>query len=240
MLLVMTATANEMRGAFPSAPAVEQGGFAEFTAPGGDLLLAVSGVGLVNAALCAGRWLARPGVDGVVSLGIAGTYDPETVPLGAVCCATEEIWPEYGLLGEDGLADPKGIGFPLGRAGGELVWDRVALSPDRDAAAMGLPLPGDWRRVPSVSVSSVTGTVGRAKLLRAVCSGTGTENMEGFALAFAAAEAGLPFLEVRTVSNLVGSREPDDWNLKGALRALGAAAATLFAAQPGLAPQPAT
>ncbi|AMK10554.1 futalosine hydrolase [Pseudodesulfovibrio indicus] len=230
MLLVMTATANEMKGAFPSAPAVAQGGVAEYAAGGRKLLLAVSGVGLVNTALCAGRLLARPEVEGVVNLGIAGAYDLDATPMGAPCCATEEIWPEYGLIGEDGLADPKGIGFPLGRAGGELVWNRIALTPDRDAAAMGLRLPGDWKRVPSVSVSGVAGTPQRAALLKAACGGNGTENMEGFALAYAAAGAGLPFLEVRTVSNLAGSREPGDWDLKGALRALETAAAALFPA----------
>ncbi len=53
--------------------------------------------------------------------------------------------------------------------------------------------------------------------------------MEGFAAAYAAMQAGLPFLEVRTVSNMVGSRDSEDWDIKGALKALGTAANGLFA-----------
>ena len=54
------------------------------------------------------------------------------------------------------------------------------------------------------------------------------ENMEGFALGFAAMGAGLPFLEIRTISNMVGSRQSGDWDLKGALGGLESAARTLF------------
>ncbi|WP_338668307.1 futalosine hydrolase [Pseudodesulfovibrio methanolicus] len=229
MLLVLTATANEMRAAFPEAPAVAQGETAGYEVGGRSVLLGVTGVGLLNTALCAGQWLARPDVVGVVDLGIAGGYDLGGTPMGSVCFAWQETWPEYGLLDEQGAADPEALGFAQGEAGGRKVWNRLKLSPVRDAGRMGLTLGEDWLRAAGVTVSGVTGTPERAGWLELSCNGQ-MENMEGFAAAYAATLRGLPFLEVRTISNLVGSREPGDWNLKGALRSLHDVATTLFAA----------
>ena len=229
MLLVLTATANEMRAAFPAAPAVGQGETAEHAVGGRTVLLGVTGVGPLNTALCAGRWLTRPDVDGVVDLGIAGGYDLAETPMGSTCFAWQETWPEYGLLDEQGAADPKGLGFAQAETDGGKVWNRLKLSPVRDAQTMGLTLGEGWQRAAGVTVSGVTGTPERAGWLKIACNGQ-MENMEGFAAAYAATLGGLPFLEVRTISNLVGSREPGDWNLKGALRSLHGAANTLFAA----------
>lgn len=227
MIVVATATASEMKAAFPGAPPVEQGRTVEYAAGGRDMLLAVTGVGVVNAALAAGRLLGRDGVDGVVNLGIAGAYDPEEFPLLSTCHVWQETWPEYGLLDEEGNVDPKAIGFAQGRAGKQTVWNRVRLNPVNDADRMGLSLGEGWLRAAGVTVSGVTGTPDRAGWLKLSCNGD-LENMEGFALAYPCMQAGVPFLEVRTLSNLVGSREAADWNLKGALGALGEAAATLF------------
>lgn len=227
MIAVLTATANEMRAAFPEAPSVEQGEVAEYTLQGRGLLLAVTGVGVVNTALAAGRLFSSHDVNGVVELGIAGVYDSGEFPLLSICYAWQETWPEYGLLDAEGGVDPKGVGFPQGEAGKQTVWNRIKLNPVNDADRMGLTLNQGWRRAAGVTVSGVTGTPERAGWLKQSCNGD-MENMEGFALAYAATQAGLPFLELRTLSNLAGSREAEDWDLKGALKALGEAATVLF------------
>lgn len=229
MLLVLTATANEMRAAFPAAPAVGQGETAEHVVGGRTVLLGVTGVGPLNTALRAGQWLTRPDVDGVVDLGIAGGYDLNETPMCSTCFAWQETWPEYGLLDELGAADPKGLGFAQAEVDGDKIWNRLKLFPVHDAESMGLTLGGGWFRAAGVTVSGVTGTPERAGWLKLSCNGQ-MENMEGFAAAYAATLRGIPFLEVRTISNLVGSREPGDWNLKGALRSLQGAVNTLFTA----------
>jgi len=229
MITVVTATANEMKAAFPGAPAVEQGEAIQYEFGGRALLLAVTGVGLVNTALAAGSLLGRDDVEGVVNLGIAGTYDDEEFPLLSTCYAWLETWPEYGLLDDEGRTDPRAIGFPMGEVNGEKIWSKVKLNPVNDADRMGLTLGNRWLRASSVSVAGMTGTWERAGWLKLSCNAN-MENMEGFALAFASMQKGVPFLEVRTLSNIVGSREAEDWDLKGALKALEAAAITLFAA----------
>lgn len=229
MLVVITATAKEMKSALghAGAPSLAQGDIAVFAIGGRKVLLAVSGVGLLNAALLMGRLLERGNVTGVVNLGIAGAYDVEEFPLGTTTYIWQETWPEYGLLHEDGRVDPKAIGFPQGEIKGKPVWNRVKLMPVNDAEAMNLSLDEGWARGAGVSVNSVTGTPERAGWLKTACNGN-VENMEGYALAFAAKQADLPFLEVRTVSNLVGSRYADDWDLPGAFAALEQCAKFLF------------
>jgi futalosine hydrolase len=223
----MAATANEMKAAFPNAPKVEQGETAEYAFNGRSLLLAVSGVGLVNTALTAGRLLERTDLAGVVNLGIAGGYDLDETPMTSACYAWQETWPEYGLLDEEGSVDPKAIGFAQVEVGGQPVWNRVKLNPVNDARKLGLSLGAKWLRASSVTVSGVTGTPDRAGWLKLSCNAN-MENMEGFGLAYPVMHKGLPFLEVRIISNLVGSREAEDWNLKGALKALTSATAELF------------
>ncbi|NDV20437.1 futalosine hydrolase [Pseudodesulfovibrio sp. JC047] len=229
MLLVITATSNEMQAVFPDAPRVEQGETAEYECNGRTLLLAVTGVGLVNASLMTGLVLGRDDVDGVINFGIAGAYDLDEFPMLSTCYCWQETWPEYGLLDEEGNVDPKGINFPQGKINDQLIWNRVKLNPVNDAETMHVTLGQKWLRASSVTVSSVTGTAERAGWLKLACNAN-LENMEGFGLAFGAGRMGLPFLEVRTISNLVGSREAEDWDLKGALKGLGLAANQLFTA----------
>ena len=57
------------------------------------------------------------------------------------------------------------------------------------------------------------------------------EAMEGFAVATAAAHAGLPFAELRAVSNAVGPRDRAAWRIPDALAALERAAAALVSVE---------
>lgn len=195
-----------------------------------DLQLTVTGIGPLCAALAAGRRLAcSPTPAALFSLGIAGSYAPGVAPLGSVVVADTELWPEYGLATEDGV-DPVALGFPLlgkkGDSNPPPVWNSLNLDPIAAFAALGLPFPANDDPSlplvicgPSLTVAGASGTPGRARALAARHCAL-TENMEGFALALAAAEAGLPFIEIRAVSNVVGERGADCWNMPAALAGL--------------------
>ncbi|MOA67105.1 Futalosine hydrolase [compost metagenome] len=51
--------------------------------------------------------------------------------------------------------------------------------------------------------------------------------MEGFGVAAAAREYGLPVMEIRAISNRVGPRDLSSWKLKEALDALASASSVL-------------
>ena len=192
------------------------------------LLLLVTGIGPVNAALALGRLFGEGRhLAGVINMGIAGSFDPAILGLGATVSVEQEIWPEFGLHTEQGL-DAKALGLGHGRSGQEVIWDRLSLNPQGAAAAMQVQLPGEWPGVISLSVAGVSGTRERAVELWQRTKAQ-VENMEGFALAWSCACEGLPFLQVRTVSNRVGARDPQEWDMRlaktrlreAALRVLG-------------------
>ncbi|NDZ84293.1 futalosine hydrolase, partial [Streptomyces sp. SID10115] len=71
-----------------------------------------------------------------------------------------------------------------------------------------------------LTVSTVTGSAGRAAALRLRHPRALAEAMEGFGVAEAAVLHGLPVLEVRAVSNPVGPRDRAAWRIGDALSAL--------------------
>lgn len=226
-VLFVTATMKEMKaaiGGLGPLPQLEQGRVSRHCVKGRECLLLVTGIGIVNAAFAIGEALAGAEPEVAVLAGVAGTFYPERLPVGSSCTVTTEIWPEYGLRTVDEV-DPRGIGFSLGRPGGENVWDRIGL--ERDYTACGLGMPDVTGDAVSLTVSGVTGTADQADALR-LRYGADIENMEGFAVAYGCALRGVPMCELRTVSNLVGSRRADDWNLGAAFGELGRICSRIF------------
>ena len=242
-VLVVAATALELRAALGGrdVPEAAAGGAVPWVFVGNragmraGFLLTVTGIGVLNSAFVLGRVLAENDVRAVIDLGVAGSFDTQRLPVGATCVVRREIWPEYGVAGERGV-DAEALGFPLGEIGGRPVLDRVELDPRGAARAAGATLPEAWPFVDGLTVSAVTGTPDRARMLRERY-GTDSgmferpmmiESMEGFALAYGCARAGIPLLEIRTISNPVGSRAREDWNLDAGLRALEHAMSLMF------------
>lgn len=230
-LVVTTATSMEMRAACldlnVSIP--EEGGHVATGVYDTALLLLVTGVGPINAAMALAHVQGSlPRLRGVLNLGVAGAFDLRDLPLCSPVVVKEEIWPEYGLVTEQGV-DPKGIGLAMGRLRDNPVWDRLTLTPEENARDMGLVLP-DMPQTVSLTVAGVTGSARRAQALRHTY-GADLENMEGFALAWTCSRLDIPFLEVRTVSNLVGSRLPEHWELQKALQGLGEVFSSLLGSE---------
>ena len=206
--------------------------------PGCALDLLVCGVGPVAAALALGHYLGRkseefpqPPLRGILNLGIAGTYDPGGAPLGSLVLATEEIYPEYGVWPhqENGQEpSPLPLAFPQASVSEQKVFDRLPLEPLEALGNMGLNWHTEWRHGASVTVAGVSGTPRRAEHMAALAKGL-TENMEGFSLALGAAMAGIPFVELRAISNTAGLRPPRGWDLSAALTALGQGTKELLA-----------
>jgi futalosine hydrolase len=234
-VLVVAATGLELAAALGAPAGWRQGEVLEIDAFGRRVLGLVTGIGVVNAALELGRALARSDVTGVLNLGVAGSFDLASHPVGAVRLVERECWPEYGLLAAgEATADARGLGFPLNdvsktASGGscDAIFETLTWDAPAELAALGLAAR-DWQTASSLTVSGVTADAPRARAL-VERFGAGLENMEGFALAYGARRSRLPFAELRAVSNAVGVRPPEGWNLPGALSALGQAARRILA-----------
>ncbi|MDR2696314.1 MAG: futalosine hydrolase [Deltaproteobacteria bacterium] len=225
LLLCAGAAPQEFRAVFPRWKGVPAEHRLLSIQPG--LAACITGVGPVNAGIALGRLLAlRRGIAGVVNLGLAGSFDPARAPLGSCILATEEIWPEYGLLGDNGI-DAPGLGFAQWKQDGLPIVDRLPLR--ADVGDLGLPRPAD--AIPGIflTVAGVSADAKRADMLAQRYHPLG-ENMEGFAVALACARQRIPCVELRAVSNKVGSRAREDRAFPLALAKLGALGQNLFSA----------
>ncbi|NDV25369.1 futalosine hydrolase [Desulfovibrio sp. JC010] len=228
-ILFVTATAKEMKAALGGVcklPALKQGRVAEFMFGDRPGLLLVTGIGVINTSFALGQALAGNDVGMVVLAGIAGTFNAEPFPLCSACVVKKEIWPEYGLK-KDGHVDPKGLGFSLAEIDGQPVWNEVKLCSGKSLFDSGLDRFENLPEAVSLTVSGVTATAEGAAAYRNEYAAD-IENMEGFAAAYVCALVGVGLCQVRTVSNLVGSRDSDDWDLRGALAELGRVCSVLL------------
>jgi futalosine hydrolase len=219
MILLTCATRQEWQAALPCPDSSMEREPALVSMGGRDFLPCVVGIGPVAAALSAGALLARhPEVTGIVNLGICGSFDTTVAPLGSVCSASAEIWPEYGVRRAI-QGHEEAFGHQMFA---DLTLDppnRLDFDPREQARSMGLSLHPDWITGPSLTVAGVSGDQDQADMLRDRHKAL-TENMEGFSLALAARRHGIGFLEIRAVSNPVGARDKRLWNFRLALKAL--------------------
>jgi futalosine hydrolase len=156
------------------------------------------GVGPVEAAEGTARALAARPYRAVVNAGIAGGFRGRCT-VGDVVVVTREDYVELGL--EDGGTFPLPDGMRL---------ERIA------AAHESLLRPFLDGKIPvivgrGVTSATVTTTDARATLL-AQRYRADVESMEGFAVLRAAANAGLPAIEIRGVANYVGDRATNGWD----------------------------
>lgn len=240
-LLVVTAVAAEaeaFRSGLPSAPAtaappapgaIGTGRVTDDNPPGtgvpaARLRCAVAAVGVGPAAAAAGtaRLLALAEAagtpyHGVLSAGIGGGL-PGRADVGATVLGARSVAADLGAESPHGFLPIEELGF--GTSAFAADDDLLALL----RAALPHAMVGDV-----LTLATVTGTAGTAARLAAAHPAAVAEAMEGYGVACAAAGAGVPFAELRTVSNAVGPRDRSAWRLPDALAALTAAGAALAA-----------
>ncbi|MFC4033604.1 futalosine hydrolase [Streptomyces polygonati] len=219
-ILVVTAVAAE-RDAVTAGLRAPAAGSGAITAAGAVTVLA-GGVGPAAAAASTATALARAAhdltpYDLVVSVGIGGGFAP-AAPVGSVVVADAIVAADLGAQTPGGFLPVAELGFGTSRHDPPPVLSRAV------AGALGAAYG------PVLTVSTVTGTAGRAAELSGRHPGAVAEAMEGFGVAEAAAAAGVPVLEIRAVSNAVGPRDRAAWRIGEALAALTTAFGKLPAA----------
>ncbi|MEV1014476.1 MULTISPECIES: futalosine hydrolase [unclassified Micromonospora] len=191
-----------------------------------DVTVAPVGVGPAVAGAATARLLTLAEAAGrpyraVVSAGVAGGFTGRAA-VGDTVLGTASIAADLGADSPDGFIGIEDLGMPpalLG--GGSVVPAHPALLATLRAA---LPMATIG---PVLTVSTVTGTAAGTEELRRRHPEAVAEAMEGYGVAVAAAQAGVPFAELRTISNPIGPRDRDAWRLREALTALTKAAAAL-------------
>lgn len=214
-LLAVVATEQE-RAALLRAVTAEPATVGPYRAartPVADVL--VSGIGPAAAAAATATALALGSYELVLSLGICGGFRGTAVP-GDLVVATELVAADLGADSTEGFLSMSALGW---------ADDVAAVDPELVTAAAARL--GDAVTGPVVTVSTVTGTRDRADVLAERYGPVG-EAMEGWGVLEGARPHGLPVLEVRTVSNVVGDRDTSSWDIPAAFAALSRAGEALL------------
>ncbi|MEV0213647.1 futalosine hydrolase [Micromonospora sp. NPDC050695] len=191
-----------------------------------SVTVAPVGVGPAVAGAATARLLALAEAAGhpyraVVSAGVAGGFAGRAA-VGDTVLGTASIAADLGAGSPDGFIPIEDLGMPPALLGGGSA---VPADP-RLLAVLRAALPN--ATVGAVlTVSTVTGTAASTEELRRRHPEAVAEAMEGYGVAVAAAQAGVPFAELRTISNPIGPRDRDAWRLREALSALTLAAPAL-------------
>ncbi len=178
-----------------------------------NIKILITGVGPVSTAWEMGRFLAQYRPDWAINAGIAGAFDL-SLELGEVVHVTREQFADLGVeeadgrftdLFELGLADANTMPFQAG----------FLNNPDRGQAAF---LPS----VNGLTVSKVHGHEASILAVRTKYSDAQVESMEGAAFFYACLQTGIPFMEIRAISNYVEPRNRAGWRLEEAMQNLNA------------------
>ncbi|WP_433943089.1 futalosine hydrolase [Paenibacillus sp. SN-8-1] len=207
-VLIMTAVPAEQE-------AVQRGLLGRPGAAAFDVHLA--GVGSAAAAASTARILAtaREGYDLVISAGIGGGF-PGLAEIGTVVVASNITAADLGAETQEGFCSVDELGFGSSRIA---VQAELVARWTHTLQVAGVPVQSG----PIVTVTTATGTSATAEALAGRVPGACAEAMEGFGVAIAAEQAGLPVLEIRGISNAVGPRDRSAWRIGDALAALEAA-----------------
>ncbi|MCY9695787.1 futalosine hydrolase [Paenibacillus alginolyticus] len=180
---------------------------------------ALAGVGLAAAAVNGAIELAKAEYDLVIIAGIAGGFVGKA-EIGSLVMASEIIGADLGVELLDGFSSLDELGFGSTRVG---VAADVAERVTAALLAAGLQA----QMAPVLTVATATGTAATAAALAARVPGAAAEAMEGFGIATAAQQRGVPVLEIRAISNAIGPRDRDAWRIGDAFKALEAASSVL-------------
>lgn len=174
-----------------------------------DLL--ITGVGIPLSAYNLGKLFARQAYDLCLQAGIAGAFD-RSLEIGEVVQVVSEDFGDLGVEEADGsftsaialgLIDPQQPPFTDGKL----------LSPS-DAG-----LPVFLKQVRGTTVSKVHGSEESITAFQGR-NDAQVESMEGASFAYACLQEQLPFLQIRSISNYVESRNREAWDIPLAIKNL--------------------
>jgi len=176
------------------------------------------GVGKVNTAIALTALLERVDCRMVLQLGCGGAYPDSGLEVGDLALASEEIYGDEGSHSPTGFLDMQDLSLPTALIGNRLFYNRYPLREpliQRVEQRLTPWLQSQGIRLqsgPFVTVSCCSGLTEGAQALRDRTGGI-CESMEGAAAAQICAQRGLPFLEIRGISNLTVDRDFSRWNL---------------------------
>jgi len=183
-----------------------------YTHAGHEVVVLTTDVGMVATAAWCSSVMTREPFDLALNFGVCGSFDRALAP-GCIVHVVADRLAELGA--EDGEAF--------------LALDDLELPGDREFINANPPAIAPLRRLPAVSGITVNTVHGSERSIAAVTARCApqVESMEGAAFMFACLMHGVPFAQVRAVSNAVERRNRAAWKMMEAIANLNDAAVAI-------------
>jgi futalosine hydrolase len=167
-----------------------------------NISILITGAGMVATAFAMGKHLAENKYDLAINLGICGSFD-KNIALGDVLEITEDSLAELGAEDDEDF----------------ITIDKLGFGESSFRATYQLPQKFNLKKVNAITVNTVHGNDASIKKLSSRMNAQ-LESMEGAAFFYACREAGIPSLQIRSVSNYVEKRNRDAWQIGLAIKNL--------------------
>lgn len=182
-----------------------------FEISGHIVTVCVAGVGMTATAYAVTRALLTGKYDLAIQAGIGGSFD-RNIPLGSVVLVTEE---RFGDMGAEDRGEYLDI-FDMGLITRDSrPFTGSSLVNKSDSVHQKIDLPN----VTGLTVNTVTGYTPTIERL-AKTYGCQIESMEGAAFHYCCLNEGIPFAQIRAISNYVEPRDRSKWQMKEAVGSL--------------------
>lgn len=202
-IMLVAATTPEI------APALEWLQKNEFrTKSGTAVRVVISGIGSMQTTYRLMDAIQQERPDAMIQAGIAGSFSL-TCPPGTLTIVQEESLGDLGVEEEGNFRDI--FDMKLQQTSQFPFTDKALLNPHTSHwAHLGLPF------VKAVTINEISTSPQRIKLLQQNYAAI-VESMEGAAFHYVALQQKIPFLQLRSVSNMVGERDKKKWLMKGSI-----------------------
>lgn len=213
-VLLVTATAQEVQPLHQylsaHAAVIEDRPPHKFSFGNLEITWLITGVGLTFTAFHLGQQLMKESFDMAINAGIAGAFPDASLVIGEVVEVKKAFFADLGAeTAEGGFLNV----FELGLINGNDFPFKSFWLENSGKVKSNLKL------VNEVSVNKVNGSDASIIALRQRLDAD-IETMEGAAFFYACLQHGLPFMEIRAISNFVEPRNRDAWNIPLAVNEL--------------------
>lgn len=168
----------------------------------------ITGVGLVNTTFALTSFLNIEQPDLIIQAGIGGSFEIQ-YPLASTWLINKEYFGDLGVQENNQFFDMFDKGFIHEN---EFPFSKNALKNIHLSTYNTIGFPSTT----GISVNEISTAPIRIQQLKDKYQ-PGIESMEGAAFHFVALQKNIPFLQMRSVSNFVGERNKEFWNIKEAI-----------------------
>ncbi len=175
-----------------------------------DYRLVITGIGSIATTYHLTAMFKEERPELVIQAGIAGSFETALEP-GTVVLVGKDRLADLGAEEENGWKDIYDLN--LADRNESPFRDGWLKNPDENLKRFGLPI------VDAVTINEITTNAQRIAEIKKKYQ-SGIESMEGAAFHYVSLQQKIPFLQLRAVSNFVGDRDKNNWQIDTAIENL--------------------